>query len=217
MRHLTIAVALVVFGAAAYGDSLRSGAHLVKIDAQTLSETSRQYDVTVFEAQERTPLTRLQVRTRGDEPEEAETAAGGTLYKVRIQSHGEAYLVDFSAHDGNEVVDAMRGGFTRRTVSLVPPPAPVRTGRDIDAPAILRRVEAVYTEEARAAGAAGTVVLDVVIDRSGFVRNATVIKPMGYGLSEAAVEAVQQWHFATSTREQVPVEVLHEVTVEFKP
>jgi TonB family protein len=55
------------------------------------------------------------------------------------------------------------------------------------------------------------------IDKSGFVQEATVVKPMGYGLSESAVDAAKQWQFAPSTQGSGPVEVLYEVTIEFKP
>ena len=82
---------------------------------------------------------------------------------------------------------------------------------------LVRRVEAVYTEEAKAAAAAGTVVLEVTIDKSGFVREATVIKPMGYSLSESAMEAVKQWQFEGTIHDRLAVEVVQEVTVEFKP
>lgn len=81
----------------------------------------------------------------------------------------------------------------------------------------MRRIEPVYTDDARAAGATGSVVLEVHIDKSGFVRDARVVKSMGYGLDEAAADAVKGWQFEASMQGRVPVEVLHEVTIEFKP
>jgi TonB family protein len=61
------------------------------------------------------------------------------------------------------------------------------------------------------------VIVDLLIDRSGFVRDATVVQGMGHGLSEAAVDAVKQWQFEPSMDEGVPVEVAYEVTIDFKP
>lgn len=219
MRRISVmTLVLVLFSAAAaLADSLRSAQHLVKIAVQPLSGDTRQYNVQIFDAETRKHVAHLKVLTKGSAPAEDETLADGTHYSVRIQPHGEAYLVDFKADDGAETIETMRGGFT---TAAKPNPAPAhaaRAGRDIDEPTVLRRVDALYTEEARAAGAAGTVVLEVRIDKSGFVREATLLKPMGYGLSESALDAVKQWQFTPSLHERKPVEVIHEVTVEFKP
>jgi TonB family protein len=216
MKRLATVVLLSFISATALADSLRSGKHFVKIDVEKPSSSSRQYNVQIFDA-EHVPVTRLQVATRNEEPAEAETTAGSTHYKVRVNPFGAAYVMTFTAEENGETIDSMRGGFSSARTSFTPPPAPLRTGRDVKVPAVLRRVEAVYTEEARAAGAAGTVVLDVVIEKSGFVRDAVVLKRMGYGLTESAIDAVKQWQFEPSLQEQVPVVVIHEVTIEFKP
>lgn len=216
-RILAIAVVLLSFPAAALADGLRSGRHFVKIDVQSVAGASRQYNVQVFDAESRNHLAHLKVVAKGDTSGEAETAAGGTQYKVRIASYGEAYLVEFTANDGTEVIDTLRGGFTTAAKPQTPRNGAVRGGRDVKEPKVLRRIEPVYTEEAKAAGAAGAVVLEVTIDRSGFVRDAAVMLPMGHGLSESAVEAVKQWQFEPSLRQGVPVEVVQEVRVDFKP
>ncbi|HKO57657.1 MAG TPA: energy transducer TonB [Thermoanaerobaculia bacterium] len=214
----TVALLLAFFSASAFADSLRSDEHLVKIDVQPLSATSRQYSVQVFEGGSRKDVAHLTLMTKGDAPAEAETTASGTRYEVRIEPHGESYLINFTADDGTEEIDTMRGGFTPSAKSKPQTPAvAVRAGRDIKEPAIIRRVDAAYTEEARSAGAAGSVLLEVLIDRSGFVREATVIRPMGHGLTESAVDAVRQWQFEPSKQKGVPVEVVYEVTIDFKP
>ena len=61
------------------------------------------------------------------------------------------------------------------------------------------------------------MIVEVLIDRSGFVRDAKAITAMGHGLSESAVDAVKQWRFEPTKHERNPVEVLHEVTIEFNP
>jgi TonB family protein len=215
-RISAIAIVLVLTSTAAFADSLRSDKHFIKIDVQP-SGNSRQYDVQVFDAESRTGLAQLKVVTKGDTPAESETTAGSMRYKVRIEPHGSAYLIAFTSDDGAEGIDIMRGGFTTAAKSRPVPTHVVRAGREINVPAILRRVEPVYTEEARAAGAAGAVVVELLIDRSGFVREATVVQPMGHGLSESAVDAVKQWQFAPSMQEGVPVEVAYEVAIDFKP
>ena len=218
LRTAFVTFVFILFSAAALADSLRSDKHLVKIDVQSLSADSRQYNVQVFDAESRNHVAHLKVAAKGGSAEEAETVAGGMTYKVRVVPYGEAYLVEFTAADGDGVTDSMRGGFT--TAKAKPAPAPARPsqgGKDIKAPAVIKKVAPVYTEDARAAGAAGTVVLELLIDRSGFVRDATVLKPMGYGLSESAVDAAKQWQFEPSVKGRTPVEVLQEVTLEFQP
>lgn len=217
-RIAALVIALASFTTPARAaDALRSDKHLLKIDVQSLSGISRQYHVQVFDAESRKHVAHLKAVTKNDQPEESETTANGTRYQVRIEPHGAAYLITFSAENGTERIDTMRGGFTQAVAADHERPQPSRAGHDIDLPAVLRRIEPVYTAEAKAAGAAGTVVMEVLIDRSGFVRDATVIKTMGYGLDDSAIDAVRQWRFAPSMRQHVPVEVMQEVTIEFKP
>jgi TonB family protein len=207
-----IAGALFFFATTAFADSLRSDRHFVKIDVQ-----ARQYHVQIFNADSRGQVASLKVVANGDTPAEANTVAGGVTYTVRVQPHGEAYVVDFTAHDGTEVIDSMRGGFSTAVKPQPVRPQPLRGGRDVNEAKVLRRIEPVYTEEAKAAGAAGSVVVEVLIDRSGFVREATAVRGLGHGLTESALEAVRQWQFEASMQGHTPVEVLQEVTVEFKP
>ncbi len=52
-----------------------------------------------------------------------------------------------------------------------------------------------YTDKARAAKYQGTVVLQVVVTTEGRAANISVIKGVGMGLDEAAIEAVRGWKF----------------------
>jgi TonB family protein len=219
MRSISVVAGLLLLSTTAFGDSVRTPTHLVKIDMQPAAGSSRQYNVQVFDAESRASVAQLNVVTKGKAATEAEATAGGTRYKVRVEPHGEAYLFDFNA-DGVEGTESLRAGFTPGG-RIKQPPAPShakRGGRDIKEPKVLHRVDAAYTEDAKAAGAAGSVVVDVLIDRSGFVREATASKTMGHGLTEAAVDAVSQWQFEPSVDDDgLPVEVTWEVTIEFKP
>jgi TonB family protein len=214
-RTFAFAIALVSFSA--FADSLRSDLHFVKIEPQPPAGKSRQFNVQVFDAESRQNVAHLKVTTTGDTPAEAETTAGGTRYSVRIMPYGTSYLVAFDADAGEAGVDSMRGGFQEQTAADTAPSHPAQAGRDVAEAKVVRRVEPVYTEAARAAGATGTVILEVLIGKSGFVRDAKVVKPMGYGLDEAAADAVKQWQFEPSMQGRVPVEVLQEVTLELKP
>src|SRR5262249_35592586 len=63
----------------------------------------------------------------------------------------------------------------------------------ISAPTIIKRVEPRYTDEARQERIVGTVILQTVIQTNGTADILKVVKPMPFGLTESAVEALQQW------------------------
>lgn len=52
-----------------------------------------------------------------------------------------------------------------------------------------------YTDKAKAAKYHGTVILQVVITTEGRAANISIIKRVGMGLDEAAIEAVRDWKF----------------------
>ncbi len=91
-----------------------------------------------------------------------------------------------------------------------------RVGGGVSAPIAIYKVEPEYSEEARKAKFQGTVVLSIVIDESGVPRNFKVVRPLGLGLDEKAIQAVQQWRFKPGLREGKPVAVLATVEVNFR-
>ena len=93
---------------------------------------------------------------------------------------------------------------------------PYRPGSGITPPSILREVRPDYTEEARRRGIAGDVELEIVVRADGTVGNVKVIRGLGSGLDQRAVDAVRQWRFSPAKRFGTPVDVLVEVAVEFK-
>ncbi len=81
---------------------------------------------------------------------------------------------------------------------------------------MLREVKPLYTDEARRRALEGSVVLEVVVRRDGSVGNLRVVRKLGAGLDERALEAVRQWRFAPAKRLGAAVDVVVEVSVEFK-
>ena len=65
-------------------------------------------------------------------------------------------------------------------------------------------------------GVKGLVVLQVLIDKTGAVRQIVVRKEFASGLSEAAVDAVRQWQFAPATLDGKPVDVVLNLTINFR-
>ena len=93
---------------------------------------------------------------------------------------------------------------------------PLRVGGDVKAPVIINKVEPIYSEEARRARISGIVIVEAMIDKNGDVRDATVLKPLPFGLDQAALDAVRQWKFRPATLNGEPVDVVFNMTVNFK-
>jgi TonB family protein len=68
----------------------------------------------------------------------------------------------------------------------------------------ISRTEPEYSEEARLAGLEGTVFLSAVIAEDGSPRDLKVVRPLGLGLDEKAVEAAIHWRFSPSGSAAAP-------------
>ncbi len=91
-----------------------------------------------------------------------------------------------------------------------------RIGGGVSAPALTLKVEPEYSEEARKAKFQGTVVLEIVVDEHGMPRNIRVLRPLGLGLDEKAIEAVQKWRFRAGMKDGKPVATQAQVEVNFR-
>jgi periplasmic protein TonB len=91
-----------------------------------------------------------------------------------------------------------------------------QVGGSVSAPEAIYSPEPAYSEEARKAKFGGTVLLWIVVDAQGAVRNIRVAKPLGMGLDEQAVKTVGTWKFKPSMKNGVPVPVQIEVEVTFR-
>ncbi len=100
---------------------------------------------------------------------------------------------------------------------LPPLPAGVyRMGSGITAPVPLKREEPDYTEAARLAMLQGTVVVQVVIGTDGLPHNARIVRDLGLGLGENALEAISQWQFKPGSKDGQPVQVAATIEVNFR-
>jgi TonB family protein len=72
-----------------------------------------------------------------------------------------------------------------------------------------------YSPEAMKARVQGMVVLWTIIDEQGRANETRVMKPLGMGLDEEAVRAVQSWKFEPAKRDGKPVPVYMTIEVNF--
>ena len=91
-----------------------------------------------------------------------------------------------------------------------------RVGGGVSAPVLLSKTEPEYSEEARKAKHQGTVMLYVQIDPSGHATNIKVVKSLGLGLDEKAMEAVAKWKFSPGKKDGKPVTVEATIEVNFR-
>jgi TonB family protein len=89
-------------------------------------------------------------------------------------------------------------------------------GGGVSEPVPIFKPDPAYSEEARKAKYQGTVVLYIIIDATGNVTDCRVVKPLGMGLDEKAVETVRTWKFKPGMKNGSPVPVKVMVEVSFR-
>lgn len=91
-----------------------------------------------------------------------------------------------------------------------------QVGAGVSAPRAIQTPEPKYSKEARQAKYEGDVNVLLIVDSEGIPRNIVVVKSIGKGLDENAVEAVRTWRFSPALRDSKPVPVLIQIVVNFR-
>ena len=111
------------------------------------------------------------------------------------------------AYSERERIEICKG---KGNIPLAPSePQPLKIEGKITRPKILRDVKPVYASPP----ASGTVILQVVIDEDGCVRDPKVLQGINRYQDSAALDAVRQWVFLPSTLEGKPVGVNYVLTI----
>jgi TonB family protein len=82
-------------------------------------------------------------------------------------------------------------------------------------PAVISRLEPIYTEDARLANYHATVVVSYEVWPDGVAHRIRIVRGAGFGLSEKAAEAISQWKFRPATNDGQPVAVSQTVSFSF--
>ena len=90
---------------------------------------------------------------------------------------------------------------------------PYHPGGGVSSPKVISAVDPEFSDEARRQKYQGVVVLSLIVDAQGNPQRIRVIRPLGMGLDEKAIEAVKQYKFrpAQLNGKPVPVEINIEV------
>jgi protein TonB len=86
----------------------------------------------------------------------------------------------------------------------------------VTVPKVIYSVEPEFTDAARQAKHQGSVLIGIIVDAEGRVRDPKVINALGMGLDEKALAAVQQWKFKPGLKDGHAVPVYAQVLVTFR-
>jgi len=92
-----------------------------------------------------------------------------------------------------------------------------RVGGGVSAPVPLNSVEAEFSDEARRAKYQGVCLISLIVDAQGNPQNPRVVRALGMGLDEKAIEAVKKYKFKPAMKDgRTPVPVMITVEVNFR-
>jgi periplasmic protein TonB len=89
-------------------------------------------------------------------------------------------------------------------------------GGGVAAPQLVHSVHPEFTDEARQANLQGVVSIQLIVDANGNPENIQVIRHLGMGLDQKAIEAVRQYKFHPAMYQGRPVPVRLVVDVDFR-
>jgi TonB family protein len=96
-------------------------------------------------------------------------------------------------------------------------PEIAHVGGAVKAPVALKRVEPLYPYAVRVYHVTGIVIMQCIIDKNGDVTDIVVKRRLAAGtLTYAAMEAMRKWKFSPGTIDGQPVDVLFNLTINFK-
>jgi protein TonB len=113
-----------------------------------------------------------------------------------------------------DVAGALPGGGPPPQEKPPAPTGPIRLHTGVTPPVPVSTPPPVYPAIARTGRIDGTVILDVVIDETGRVRNATVLRSIPT-LDRAALDAITSWRYEPARLNGIPIAVSMTVTVRF--
>jgi len=94
---------------------------------------------------------------------------------------------------------------------------PYVVGNGVRPPVVIVQPLPLYTEDARKARVEGIVVISAVVRRDGTVDSFRVLRGLGYGLDESAINTIAtKWRFRPGTKDGQPVDVQANIEVSFR-
>lgn len=135
---------------------------------------------------------------------------GTTQNSLRLRSMPEQTI---------ELVEAPKGALTSLqpllSMSMASPGQSEKN--EVTAPVVIHAAVPQFSDEARKAKYQGFCVVSLMVDETGIPRNPRVVRPVGMGLDEKALEAVKQYRFKPAMKDgKTPVPAMITVLVNFR-
>jgi periplasmic protein TonB len=92
----------------------------------------------------------------------------------------------------------------------------MNVGGGVSAPEVIHSVEPQFTPEARRADYQGVVGIQLIVDSQGYPQDVRVVRHLGMGLDEQAIQAVRGYRFRPATYQGHPVSVQMVIDVDFR-
>jgi len=229
MRKL--ALFLLLAGAAAFAAEpkqtlgARSAHYELRLERSVVSADQIAYNVVVVDLDSGKSVVSSELHGKPGEATEVTGVADGKNIRVRLAYTPHLFSAIVEVTDGKTVLDLFRtwwqlepheGGPTTQPTAGINAPGAYRVGGDVKAPVAIKHVNPRYPEEARKNHVSGIVIVEALVDKTGHVTNAVVLKPLPFGLDQEALDAVKQWEFQPGTLDGKPVDVLFNLTINFR-
>jgi TonB family protein len=127
------------------------------------------------------------------------TQVGDPLSKLMIPSNGTGVSGGIGSGDGGGVGSGHGGPGVG--------PGLFHVGNGVSAPVAIYTPPPEFSEEARKAKYQGVVVLSAIVGVDGRVHDARVVRSLGMGLDQRALEVVKLWKFDPGKKDGRPVAV----------
>ncbi|MFC5862988.1 energy transducer TonB [Acidicapsa dinghuensis] len=145
-------------------------------------------------------------------------AQGQPITVVRLKSI-ENQELKLAGHDSQNIALAPEHHITPSEEHTAPDNVPSlrKVGTGVRPPVLLRSAVAKYSDEARKDGVTGTSVISTIVDLNGFPKNIHVVRILGHGLDQQAIDAVKAYRFKPATTlDGEPVQVQVSIEVRFR-
>ncbi len=219
MRRFLILILLLIWTVILHGASFeaRSPHYAVAIDVVPLGADDVRYDIKITDVASGQVLASPQLTAKRGGTADDEYHVQDLNVWIHVME-GSRLTANVEIQRGDDTIEAIQSTWSTRSKTTVTkmPDGTLRVGGDVKAPVVITHVEPVYTEEARKARIMGIVIVEATIGRDGLVKNVSVLKPLPFGLDQAAVDAVKQWVFKPATFNGQPVDVRFNLTVNFR-
>jgi TonB family protein len=93
---------------------------------------------------------------------------------------------------------------------------PYRVGGGVSEPKLIYSIDPEFSDEARRAKYQGVVVVSIIVDAQGNPQNPRVVRALGMGLDEKAIEAIKHYRFKPAMKDGKAVPVWLNVEIDFR-